>query len=33
LPKNMAGNGIIAQACEASLGRFKTDHLDLYLLH
>jgi diketogulonate reductase-like aldo/keto reductase len=32
LPKNTAGNGI-ANACEASLGRLKTDHLDLYLLH
>jgi len=28
----VAGNGI-AQACEASLARLGTDHLDLYLLH
>ena len=28
----MAGNGI-ARACEASLARLGTDHLDLYLLH
>src|SRR5262249_5528476 len=32
LPKNSAGDGI-ARACEASLGRLRTDHLDLYLLH
>ena len=32
LPKNAIGDGI-ARACEASLGRLKTDHLDLYLLH
>ena len=30
LPKNAIGDGI-ARACEASLGRLKTDHLDLYL--
>ena len=28
----LAGNGI-ARACEASLARLGTDHLDLYLLH
>ncbi len=28
-----AGLGRIEQACEASLRRLKTDHLDLYLLH
>jgi diketogulonate reductase-like aldo/keto reductase len=32
LPKNAVGDGI-ARTCEASLGRLKTDHLDLYLLH
>jgi diketogulonate reductase-like aldo/keto reductase len=31
-PQN-AGRGRIEQACEASLRRLKTDHLDLYLLH
>jgi len=31
-PTHMAGNGI-ARACEASLARLGTDHLDLYLLH
>src|SRR5438067_2521003 len=31
-PNHVAGNGI-ARACEASLGRLGTDHLDLYLLH
>jgi diketogulonate reductase-like aldo/keto reductase len=31
-PDHVAGNGI-ARACEASLKRFGTDHLDLYLLH
>ena len=31
-PTHVAGNGI-ARACEASLGRLGTDHLDLYLLH
>src|SRR5438132_1980670 len=31
-PDHVAGNGI-ARACEASLGRLGTDHLDLYLLH
>jgi diketogulonate reductase-like aldo/keto reductase len=31
-PQN-AGRGRIERACEASLQRFKTDHLDLYLLH
>src|ERR1700756_2636974 len=31
-PTHVAGNGIV-QACEASLGRLGTDHLDLYLLH
>jgi Aldo/keto reductase family len=29
---HVAGNGI-ARACEASLARLGTDHLDLYLLH
>ncbi len=28
-----AGRGRIERACEASLGRLKTDRLDLYLLH
>ena len=31
-PYHVAGDGI-ARACEASLGRLGTDHLDLYLLH
>lgn len=31
-PQN-AGRGPIERACEASLQRLKTDHLDLYLLH
>ena len=31
-PNHAAGDGI-ARACEASLGRLGTDHLDLYLLH
>jgi len=31
-PTHVAGNGI-ARACEASLTRFGTDYLDLYLLH
>src|ERR1700758_4336885 len=31
-PNHGMGNGI-ARACEASLGRLGTDHLDLYLLH
>ena len=31
-PHDIAGDGI-AHACEASLGRLGTDHLDLYLLH
>jgi diketogulonate reductase-like aldo/keto reductase len=31
-PTHVAGNGI-ARACEASLNRLATDHLDLYLLH
>ena len=31
-PNHVAGNGI-ARACESSLGRLDTDHLDLYLLH
>jgi diketogulonate reductase-like aldo/keto reductase len=31
-PNHAAGNGI-ARACEASLARLGTDHLDLYLLH
>jgi diketogulonate reductase-like aldo/keto reductase len=31
-PNHMAGDGIV-RACEASLGRLGTDHLDLYLLH
>src|SRR5260221_4566142 len=30
-PSHVAGNGI-ARACEASLARLRTDHLDLYLL-
>jgi diketogulonate reductase-like aldo/keto reductase len=32
LPDHVTGNGI-ASACEASLARLGTDHLDLYLLH
>jgi diketogulonate reductase-like aldo/keto reductase len=32
LPNHATGNGI-ARACEASLARLGTDHLDLYLLH
>ena len=32
LPNHVMGNGI-ARACEASLARLGTDHLDLYLLH
>jgi diketogulonate reductase-like aldo/keto reductase len=32
LPNHTAGDGII-RACEASLERLGTDHLDLYLLH
>jgi diketogulonate reductase-like aldo/keto reductase len=31
-PNHVRGDGI-AQACEASLGRLGTNHLDLYLLH
>ncbi|TMJ31670.1 MAG: aldo/keto reductase, partial [Alphaproteobacteria bacterium] len=31
-PNHATGNGI-ARACEASLARLGTDHLDLYLLH
>src|SRR5262245_7464570 len=31
-PSHVAGNGIV-RACEASLARLGTDHLDLYLLH
>jgi diketogulonate reductase-like aldo/keto reductase len=31
-PNHVAGSGI-ARACEASLARLRTDHLDLYLLH
>jgi len=31
-PSHVAGNGI-ARACDASLARLGTDHLDLYLLH
>lgn len=31
-PDHVAGDGI-ARACEASLARLGTDHLDLYLLH
>ena len=31
-PSHVAGNGI-ERACEASLARLGTDHLDLYLLH
>ena len=31
-PNHVAGDGI-ARACEASLARLGTDHLDLYLLH
>src|SRR5215469_1023471 len=32
LPTHVTGNGV-ARACEASLTRLGTDHLDLYLLH
>jgi diketogulonate reductase-like aldo/keto reductase len=32
LPTHATGNGV-ARACEASLARLGTDHLDLYLLH
>jgi len=32
LPTHVAGDGV-ARACEASLARLGTDHLDLYLLH
>jgi diketogulonate reductase-like aldo/keto reductase len=32
LPNHVAGGGI-ARACDASLARLGTDHLDLYLLH
>src|SRR5258708_21303529 len=31
-PSHVAGNGVM-RACEASLERLGTDHLDLYLLH
>jgi diketogulonate reductase-like aldo/keto reductase len=31
-PTHVMGEGI-ARACDASLGRLGTDHLDLYLLH
>jgi len=31
-PTHVAGNGVL-RACEASLKRLGTDHLDLYLLH
>ena len=31
-PSHVAGNGI-ERACEGSLARLGTDHLDLYLLH
>src|SRR5215831_15751588 len=31
-PTHVTGNGV-ARACEASLARLGTDHLDLYLLH
>ena len=31
-PNHVAGNGI-TRACEASLARLGTDHIDLYLLH
>ena len=31
-PNHVMGDGIV-RACEASLGRLGTDHLDLYLLH
>ena len=31
-PTHVAGDGV-ARACEASLKRLGTDHLDLYLLH
>jgi diketogulonate reductase-like aldo/keto reductase len=31
-PSHVAGNGV-EQACQASLARLGTDHLDLYLLH
>ena len=32
LPKHTTGDGVV-HACEASLARLNTDHLDLYLLH
>ena len=32
LPTHVTGNGM-ARACDASLARLATDHLDLYLLH
>ena len=32
LPKNATADGV-ARACDASLARLNTDHLDLYLLH
>ena len=32
LPTHVTGNGV-ARACDASLARLGTDHLDLYLLH
>jgi len=32
LPTHVTGNGV-ARACDASLARLATDHLDLYLLH
>ena len=31
-PNHVVGNGVM-RACEASLERLGTDHLDLYLLH
>jgi aryl-alcohol dehydrogenase-like predicted oxidoreductase len=31
-PNHVMGNGV-ARACDASLGRLGTDHLDLYMLH
>src|SRR6266849_8049604 len=31
-PNHVAGNGVV-RACDASLARLGTDHLDLYLLH
>src|SRR5262249_9412614 len=33
VPPNLATEGGMARACETSLTRLSTDHLDLYLLH